>query len=210
MALGVVLAVVALIVRGVGVVIAMRHARSTEYPAVAVGIVLGLLILGGIGGLVSGATSVPPIHNISTDLEYPPPFRALIAYREGANPHAYDAGQRISNAGTLGDLQRAAYPDVSTLQSAIGVVAAVERAVTILQSMGLQVVDVDPEGGIVEATATTFWFGFKDDVVVRLREHEGGTLVDLHSVSRVGQGDLGANARRILKFLERFAAEDGA
>jgi uncharacterized protein (DUF1499 family) len=72
--------------------------------------------------------------------------------------------------------------------------------------MGLEVVHVDEQAGIVEATATTFWFGFKDDVVVRVRPAASGvgSLVDVRSVSRVGVSDLGANARRIGEFLELF------
>jgi uncharacterized protein (DUF1499 family) len=56
----------------------------------------------------------------------------------------------------------------------------------------------------VEATDTTFWFGFKDDVVVRVRaaENGGGSIVDVRSVSRVGQSDLGLNAKRIGSILD--------
>ena len=46
-------------------------------------------------------------------------------------------------------------------------------------------------------------FGFKDDVVVRVRENaEGGSLVDVRSVSRVGRSDLGVNAKRIGAILQ--------
>ena len=65
-------------------------------------------------------------------------------------------------------------------------------------------VDVSLEEGRVEATATTFWFGFKDDVVVRVREYETGSKIDVRSVSRVGASDLGANAARIERFLNAF------
>jgi uncharacterized protein (DUF1499 family) len=70
--------------------------------------------------------------------------------------------------------------------------------------MGLEVVDVNQAAGIVEATATTFWFGFKDDVVVRIRETQQGSKLDLRSVSRVGQSDIGANAARIQTFIANF------
>ena len=70
--------------------------------------------------------------------------------------------------------------------------------------MGWEIVNIDRRAGIVESTATTFWFGFKDDVVIRLRNDNGMTLIDLRSVSRVGMSDLGANAARIARFLEEF------
>lgn len=55
-----------------------------------------------------------------------------------------------------------------------------------------------------KATDTSFWFRFKDDVVIRVRAADGGTVVDVRSVSRVGQGDLGANAARITDILDRI------
>jgi uncharacterized protein (DUF1499 family) len=69
--------------------------------------------------------------------------------------------------------------------------------------MGLEIVAVDKEAGLVEATATTFWFGFKDDVVVRIVGNGEGSRIDLRSMSRVGQGDVGANADRITDFVGR-------
>ncbi|MCZ0942003.1 MAG: DUF1499 domain-containing protein, partial [Gammaproteobacteria bacterium] len=62
--------------------------------------------------------------------------------------------------------------------------------------------------GLIEATATTFWFGFKDDVAVRVRPHPQGALVDVRSVSRVGRSDGGVNAKRIGEILRRLSAED--
>jgi uncharacterized protein (DUF1499 family) len=96
---------------------------------------------------------------------------------------------------------------VQTLSTDLGPDPAFDRAVDVLEGMGLEVVSKDPDDGRIEATATTFWFGFKDDVVVRIRPAEdGGSVVDLRSVSRVGVSDLGVNARRIGEFLKRFAA----
>ncbi|HEX2482883.1 MAG TPA: DUF1499 domain-containing protein, partial [Methylomirabilota bacterium] len=67
-----------------------------------------------------------------------------------------------------------------------------------------EIVEAVPAEGRLEATATTTWFGFKDDVVVRVRAREGGSRVDVRSLSRVGVGDLGANAARVRAFLERL------
>jgi uncharacterized protein (DUF1499 family) len=76
--------------------------------------------------------------------------------------------------------------------------------VAALEEMGLEIVTTDPVVGIVEATATTFWFGFKDDVVVRVRASGSGSLVDVRSVSRVGVSDIGVNARRIGELLDHL------
>jgi uncharacterized protein (DUF1499 family) len=71
----------------------------------------------------------------------------------------------------------------------------------VLQDLGLEIVNEDKAAGMIEATATTFWFGFKDDVVLRIRPTANGSIVDVRSVSRVGQSDLGANAKRIRAIL---------
>ena len=47
-------------------------------------------------------------------------------------------------------------------------------------------------------------FEVPDDIAIRIRPGDGETLVDLRSVSRVGVGDLGANAARIHEFQSHF------
>ncbi len=63
-----------------------------------------------------------------------------------------------------------------------------------------------PPVGRIEATATTPWFGFRDDVVIRVTPTEGGSRVDVRSLSRVGRGDLGTNAKRVRAFLAKLAS----
>ena len=60
-----------------------------------------------------------------------------------------------------------------------------------------------PEEGRFEATETSAFFQFKDDVVLRVRPSETGerSIVDMRSVSRVGISDLGMNAKRVRAFL---------
>jgi uncharacterized protein (DUF1499 family) len=74
----------------------------------------------------------------------------------------------------------------------------------VLREMALEIINVDPALGVVEATATTQWFQFKDDLIVRIRSEGGQTLIDVRSVSRVGQSDLGVNAERIRRFITGF------
>ena len=108
-----------------------------------------------------------------------------------ANPLAYDAE-------ALAPQQTAAYPWVKPLTLMAPVDEVVDRAEAVLRGMGMEIVSVNKNTGLVEATAATFWFGFKDDVAVRVQAAaDGGTRVDVRSISRVGQSDLGANAARI-------------
>ena len=183
-----------------GFMVARSNDLSLDKPLCGVGALLSALILGVMAMLVIPATSVPPIHNISTDIVDPPTFNAIAPLREGANPLDYDAA-------LLGPLQTAAYPDVKTLTTDLSRQEALAKSIAVLEDMGLEIVAAPPSGRIVEATYTSFWFGFKDDVVVRIRPAgaAAGSLIDVRSVSRVGQSDLGANAARIMQFLGKFA-----
>ncbi len=58
--------------------------------------------------------------------------------------------------------------------------------------------------GTIEAVATTPLMHFKDDIVIEVRQENGYSTVHIRSKSRVGKGDLGANARRIQQFLSEL------
>jgi uncharacterized protein (DUF1499 family) len=150
--------------------------------------------------LVLPGLRAPAIHDITTDLDTPPRFDAVVPLRAGASNSLEYGGA------TVADAQREAYPDVETLALSRPPARVVEQARETAVAMGWEVVVADAEAGRLEATDTTGWFGFKDDVVVRVRRSDGGSVVDVRSVSRVGVGDLGANAARIRAFLERLAA----
>lgn len=146
------------------------------------------------------ARSVPPIHDISTDLEQPPAFSAIVELR-GADSNPLDRADPA-----LPDQQRAAYPDVRPALIPEAPEIAFERARDVAQTLGWQIVSADPTALTIEATDNTLWFGFKDDVVIRIRPEGDGSRIDLRSVSRVGRSDVGANARRIRAFLELIEA----
>jgi uncharacterized protein (DUF1499 family) len=65
-------------------------------------------------------------------------------------------------------------------------------------------VGYDENQGEIQAESRTALWRFVDDVRVRVRSREGGTVVDVRSASRVGRGDFGQNARRIRGFLEEL------
>lgn len=141
------------------------------------------------------ARSVPPIHDITTDLTNPPGFEAILPLRRDApNPAEYGGPE-------IADQQRAAYPDVQPLLIEKEHSAVFQTALALVRQRGWKIVAQDPDHGRIEAVATTFWFAFKDDVVIRLTPQDGATRVDMRSVSRVGRSDVGANARRIREFL---------
>ena len=144
------------------------------------------------------AREVPPIHDITTDTEDPPEFVAVAPLRADArNPVEYP-GQEVAA------LQREAYPHIAPLMVEAPPAEVFEQALRAAQRMGWEVVDAAPEEGRIEATDRTFWFGFYDDVVIRLRPEGEGTRVDVRSKSRVGGSDVGTNARRIEQYLRRL------
>ena len=147
------------------------------------------------------ARSVPPIHDISTDTESPPSFVDVLPLRADASNSAEYAGDSIAS------LQRAAYPDVQPIVLSEPTSNGFSRALAAANDMGWEIVAADSVAGRIEATATTTWFGFKDDVVIRVRPEGTGSRVDVRSVSRVGRSDVGANAARIRAYAKRLASQ---
>ena len=85
---------------------------------------------------------------------------------------------------------------------------AFKRVDRVAMAMGWDVVARAPADGRLEAVDTTDWFGFQDDIVVRIRaEGTTGSRIDIRSKSRLGESDFGANAQRIRAFTERLRAE---
>lgn len=176
-------------------VAAWQWKRSRGAAAVAVaGILIGVAVAWIPYSLQRRAQRVPPIHDISTDLENPPAFTAVLPLRT-------DAPNPLIRTPDVAIQQRQGYPDLAplTLPEPSGQVFA--RAIQTAERLGWEIVRADATSGVIEATDTTRWFGFVDDVVVRVTPWGTGTRVDLRSVSRVGRSDIGTNAERIRTFL---------
>lgn len=169
-------------------------ARASGY-AIAAGV--GALLLPAYG--IANARRVPPIHDITTDVADPPRFHAALAARgPNTNPVPEQIDPAVSNQ------QRAAYPDLHPVLLLIPPEKALARAANVARSFNWDVIEVNRAEGRIEATATTAWFGFRDDVVIRVRPVEGGSRVDVRSTSRVGLSDAGKNAERIRRFTRRL------
>lgn len=146
--------------------------------------------------------SYPPIHDVSTDLVDIPQYIAVMPLRADApNTTVYGGSPRMTPERNA-QLQQEAFPDLVPQYYEEEPSVMFERAVSAVDEMGWELVDAAPEEGRIEATATTFWFRFKDDVVIRIREDDGKTRIDARSLSRVGGGDAGTNAKRLMKFFE--------
>ncbi|HXF79283.1 MAG TPA: DUF1499 domain-containing protein [Usitatibacter sp.] len=146
------------------------------------------------------AKSAPPIHDITTDAYNPPRFVSLLAARMTAPNGAEYGGAAVAAQ------QQKGYPDIKPAIVNAPPGQAMQRAIDAARALGWEIAASDTATGHLEATDTTPWFGFKDDIVVRVRsEPSGGSRVDVRSASRVGHSDIGTNAARVREFLSRLA-----
>jgi hypothetical protein len=164
------------------------------------GLILSLAVLSPLAFAGYKSTTVPRLNDISTDLADPPTFAGQTANRLNA------------------ELQTQAYPKVTGRRyelSAELIVAAIDELVASegWRVLGRSDVLATAREFKIEAEATTLLFGFKDYVAIRLTDEERSSFVDMRSKSGFGDADLGANAARIVKFLdeldEKVAKEAG-
>ena len=200
----------------ISIVMILRSGSKLGMVSAVFGLVVALGFTGLFAPVVMGAGN-HPIHDMSTDTANPPAFSAgVLAARaqNEANPlndyttplgqtEQFKSAEAPLSGKTTADIIAENYPELEPL--ALGETdpdAAVNALELAMADMGFTDIRYDPEAGTVEGVAETFWFGFKDDMVARVSEGR----VDFRSVSRVGQSDLGANAKRIMK-LRAMTAE---
>ncbi len=179
-----------------------RAIRSSSLAIIIALVVLALPIL-----FVGNPFAFPGIHDITTDTENPPEYVDVLPHRVDANSVIYEEKTMTPRGGAetdaihYRDVQAEAYPDIQPRVMDEAPAEAFGRALAAAEAQGWEIIAAVPNEGRIEATATTFWFGFKDDVVIRLAPEGEGTKLDIRSTSRVGQGDVGANAKRIRAYL---------
>ena len=186
------------------------------------------LLAGRMAGLAASGQAVPPIHDIQTDWSDPVVLSNTLMAARGSesNPVRYGDEAVFSNPDSeqfggklIADIQEAAecmsededvcedsetpkpYKPIGPLIIQAPTSDVFEAAEALARKRGWTIITADSATGVIEATHTSTWWGFKDDVAIRLRAEGEGTRVDMRSISRVGQSDLGANARRITAFL---------
>jgi len=188
------LGVIAVLLSVIGLV------RSGSKGMAVAGLVLGVIAAGMPLKNINTARH-SPIHDVSTDRDNPPQFVAVLPLRaaaKAANSTDYDA--------KTAELQKETYPDIGPLHLDVPPAQAFDRVQNAAREMKWDIVTTDPAQGRIEATATTFWFGFKDDVVVRIAADGSGSRVDVRSLSRIGKSDVGANAKRVHEYLAKVKA----
>ena len=179
----------------IGALLWARHkSRGGPMAVAAIGLVLGVLTAAVGYSWLRVALGAPPLSDVTTDLENPPAFKAVLPERsEGTNP--------LTRTRELDLLQRQHYPDLAPLVIPQPAKLVFDRARLVADNQGWTIVASNAGEGRLEATDTTWWFGFTDDIVVRLTTWGTGTRVDVRSAARYGTTDTGTNARRIHRFL---------
>ena len=185
-----VLALLALVVNGRR---ASRGARVAALLALAVGVGSAYVPW----SWQRAAQAVPAIHDITTDTITPPLYvEAAALRRDQLAPNSLDYSAEVVAQ------QRAGYPDLAPVFLQAAPDDAYRAALALVRDRGWAVVADDAAGRRIEATDATYWFGFTDDIAIRISAVPDGTSrVDVRSASRVGRSDVGTNARRIRAFL---------
>ena len=182
-----------------GLLLVLRMVRRTGLRDREAAAALAAVVVTGafpLAALLSGG-GAPPIHDITTDTEDPPAFVAAVPLN---SPGRTDYDPAVAGQ------QRAAYPDLGPLMLPVPPADAFDRAAEAIREMGWELLADDADALRIEATDRTFWFGFADDVVVRVApDGDTGSRVDVRSLSRVGVGDLGVNARRVRELVAALA-----
>lgn len=196
-------AVAAAVLGLIGLIMARRRAKLLLANLVALVVALGFVLY--LGTWVRTAKSVPAIHDVATDLDDLPQFARLKVRADNLEKIPDEDKPELKALppeARWKALHRAHYGDLGTLRLATPPAETVRRAAALARDRDWEMALVDEAGGRLEATETSRFFRFKDDVVVRVRPAPGGgSLVDMRSISRVGASDVGMNAKRVRGFL---------
>ena len=171
----------------------------------AVALIVGLVVAYVPWGYNRLRTTLPQIHDITTDTEDPPAFVAVLPARAAEN-----AATVVYEGPQLAQLQKAAYPDIGPVKMVCSPAKAFEQALDVAKSMpGWSIVASDPVEGRIEASQRSRWFGFTDDIVIRVSKDSSGSRVDMRSISRQGRSDFGVNAARIRAYMTALRQRSG-
>jgi uncharacterized protein (DUF1499 family) len=209
----------------------LKAPRKQAFILALAALLISGLALGRVGAFGGQAARLPPLHDIQTDWADPiRPSDTMLALRQTTGalnpildnpeiPAGADGRWPGMGGRRVADVQAEAafdparhkspretpYPLIAPL-IASGATAeqAYGAAITAIEARGWTLILAEPEQGRIEATETSFWFGFHDDILIRIREEDGAARIDVRSVSRVGLSDLGVNARRIRGLLDEI------
>jgi hypothetical protein len=188
-----------------GLVVARRAGKPGLMLPNLLAVVVALSFVLFLGTQIRTAKTVPAIHDVATNLDDVPQFTRLTV-RDDNLENVPDSDRAelkaLAPEARWKAIHREAYGDIRTVRVPMNAEDTIRRASQLARDRGWTIALEDPAAGILEATDTSFFFRFKDDVAIRVRPApQGGSLVDMRSISRVGGSDVGVNAKRVRAFL---------
>jgi uncharacterized protein (DUF1499 family) len=187
----------------IGLAVALAGKRRGWAALAVLGIVIGAGSAYVPWKFAEMGRGVPPVNDITTDTANPPTFEAVMPLRQAAN------AEPVTYSPDFPAMQKQAFPDIVPAHLEKPLDQAFAVALAAARKMGWTIVAADGERGRIEATDTTFWYGFTDDIVVRVSADGSGSRIDVRSKSRIGKGDFGTNARRVRAYLAAVKAASG-
>ncbi|SFJ04717.1 long-chain-fatty-acid--CoA ligase [Caulobacter sp. UNC279MFTsu5.1] len=164
----------------------------------ALGVMVAANVLGG---------RTPPIHDVATDWKTPLMLSDAGLAARGGDAQTVEADPSLPVGSLAFAGRRVADINAETCPAARPLVLqrspadAYEAAKAAVQAAGLTIVTDDPMDGRLEAVGQSFWYGLKDDLIVRVRPDTAGARVDIRSVGRAPGPDMGRNCRRVGRLL---------
>ena len=169
--------------------------------------IVALLVTAVTFGVMFGAKTLvgqsPPIHDVSTDWKTPLAFSdAAMAARGGSAEAVLDdpslpVGSAAYAGRRLAEINAETCPAARPLVTRRSPADTYEAAKAAVLAAGMTLVTDDPMDGRLEATASSFWYGLTDDLVVRVRPDAEGSRLDMRSIGRDAGPDQGRNCARI-------------
>lgn len=197
-------------IAGIVLAIAAIYFARRVRPRLVLLNLLAILVAGAfvgyLGNQIRIARTVPRIHDIATNVDDYPRFYRLTVRADNLES-VPDMGRRewaaLPPRERWKAIHREYYGDIAPIRVPWSVEETMTRARRLAEERGWEIVTFDPANGILEAVDTSFFFRFKDNIVVRARPMSAGNgaIVDMRSISRVGVSDVGVNARRVRDFL---------
>ena len=170
---------------------------SEARPLAGLALLIGIVPMVVVVLRVGAGFSVPRIHDISTNTA------DVIAFEHSQSLRKAGENSLDLPSAEVIDLQNAHYT-LAPIRSDQAPADAYQHALTVAESLGWTVAYQNADQSQFEAYEKTALFGFVDDIAVRVKATDEGSVIDLRSVSRVGLSDLGANAKRITRFQAAF------
>jgi fatty-acyl-CoA synthase len=156
-----------------------------------------------LGWLYDYAAKSPPVHDVATDWVEPLTFSDATMARRGRGAQPVDlepvvAIDRGAFAGRpVSEINAEACPAARPVIVEKAPAEAFAAARAAAEAAGMQITVAGAANGRIEAVATSPIYGFRDDVVIRVRQHAAGSRIDARAVARERDADFGANCERI-------------